>query len=84
MKSRESKEKKKKSRTTNKLSDDEMTRLAAEAVFRVLGVNSMLELDQMLGRCPYCHGEQMLYDPITGDYLPCLCTRDSPPRYGIA
>lgn len=84
MRSSESKENRKKSRPTAKLSDDEMARLATEAVFRVLGVSSMLELDQMLGRCPYCHGEHVLYDPITDGYLPCLCTLDAPPRYGIA
>jgi hypothetical protein len=84
MRSSGPKEKKKRSRPTAKLSDDEMARLAAEAVFRVLGVNSMLELDQMLGRCPYCHGEQVLHDPVTDGFMPCLCTLDAPPRYGIA
>lgn len=44
-----------------------------------------LAQDFLLGRCPYCHGERVLVDPVFHDEVPCICaTEDGRTHTGLA
>jgi hypothetical protein len=60
------------------LSFDDLRTLISETVEKMLNEQNTFELDRALGRCPYCHGKEVLIDPVLNDRVPCICTGIDP------
>ena len=60
------------------LSLAELQSMISETVKAMLGDKVLFERDRALGRCPYCHGENFLVDPVLHDKVPCICTGVDP------
>lgn len=70
-------------RKLTELSVTELVSIISETVNNIFEEKQLLERDRILGRCPYCHGEQVLFDHFDKSIIPCVCVFRSSFEVGI-
>lgn len=71
-------------RKLSELSVNELTDIISKTVTNIIEEKQQFEIDRAMGRCPYCHGQRVIPDPLDGSLIPCICTFPDPIQVGIA